>query len=692
VVLTFTEGAATVTNTWSFTAANYPIVPPSAKVTNADTSKPGFIWNIFANSANTTTSNQKGEDAVAGLLTDTDGNLLPNLADPTAVGAALAAASAPNPENAVISFEIPSVINLSQTAGTSFGTFTNESQMPGVPATDGSSDGMAAEILTYIELPAGVINMGVNSDDGFRTYVNLTGNAQDAFGRLTLGEFEGGRGAADSLFYVVAQEAGVYAFRTIYEEGGGDANIEWFTIKPDGSKVLINDTNNGGLKAYRARSGATPPYIKSVTPTPVPRQLNQPSSNLSLTIVDGTATLVDNSVALKVNGAPVAFTETRTGNSVAVTYTPTNLFLPSEKYSAEISYRDSTGVTRTQPWSLRNVRNFVLPAPVVTENFDSYAEGSVPTGWLATNFTTTDVAGEDLDNLHSDTYKGWVVVDRTRLEGLKGRIFDLADGLKFNGQDVTTEMMSSGNLLYAESDVRGGNQVQFIISKPFNLSAVANPLLSFSSLYEQNQDSTGTVEYSVDGGVSWLPVVIYLDIIDTGGDIKYNPDGSVDAVTTLTAPNVDTAAWVDNGVQKGDKYGDALLTPITAALGDYIAPRINDNPTIDKRIEVFSLPQASHKADVRLRFAQLGTGSWYFGVDNIAFYDAPGAPISGAVPKFNTVTLQGGNMSISWTGTGTLEQADVVTGPWTTAPSQANPQNVSVTGGVNARFYRIHQQ
>jgi len=212
--------------------------------------------------------------------------------------------------------------------------------------------------LTYIELPAGVINMGVNSDDGFRTYVNLTGNAQDAFGRLTLGEFEGGRGAADSLFYVVAQEAGVYAFRTIYEEGGGDANIEWFTIKPDGSKVLINDTNNGGLKAYRAKSGGTPPFVKSVTPAPVPRQLNQPSSSLSLTIVDGTATLVDNSVALKVNGNPVAFTETRTGNSVAVTYTPTNLFLPSEKYSAELSYRDSAGVTRTQPWTLRNVRNF----------------------------------------------------------------------------------------------------------------------------------------------------------------------------------------------------------------------------------------------------------------------------------------------------------------------------------------------
>ena len=33
--------------------------------------------------------------------------------------------------------------------------------------------------------------------------------------------------------------------------GGGDANIELFTLKEDDTKVLVNDTENGGLKAYR---------------------------------------------------------------------------------------------------------------------------------------------------------------------------------------------------------------------------------------------------------------------------------------------------------------------------------------------------------------------------------------------------------------------------------------------------------
>lgn len=234
--------------------------------------------------------------------------------------------------------------------------------------------------------------------------------------------------------------------------------------------------------------------------------------------------------------------------------------------------------------------------------------------------------------------------------------------------------------------MRGGDQVQLITSKPFNLSSLTYPVLAFSSLYEQNQDNIDAVEYSVDGGVNWLPVVYYLDFQDGGGDIKYNADGTVDAVTTLTAPNTDNAAWVDNGVQKGDKYGDGILAPITAALGAYIAPRWNDNNTIDKRIEVFRLPQAGKKSDVRLRFAQLGTGSWYFGVDNLGFYEGP-PPAVVEVGMLNNPVLAGNNVTLSWTGGGTLEEAAAVTGPWTTSASQANPQTVPATGV--AKSYRL---
>jgi trimeric autotransporter adhesin len=48
-----------------------------------------------------------------------------------------------------------------------------------------------------------------------------------------------------------------------------------------------------------------------------------------------------------------------------------------------------------------------------------------------------------------------------------------------------------------------------------------------------------------------------------------------------------------------------------------------------------------------------------------------------------------GGLRLQWTSTGTLEQANAVTGPWSTAPNQSNPQIVPTTNP--AKFYRIKQ-
>jgi hypothetical protein len=59
-------------------------------------------------------------------------------------------------------------------------------------------------------------------------------------------------------------------------------------------------------------------------------------------------------------------------------------------------------------------------------------------------------------------------------------------------------------------------------------------------------------------------------------------------------------------------------------------------------------------------------------------------------PTFTSARLEGGGLRIEWTGTGTLQQASVVTGGvWTDAPSQSNPQIVPTTGA--AGFYRLKQ-
>jgi hypothetical protein len=60
-----------------------------------------------------------------------------------------------------------------------------------------------------------------------------------------------------------------------------------------------------------------------------------------------------------------------------------------------------------------------------------------------------------------------------------------------------------------------------------------------------------------------------------------------------------------------------------------------------------------------------------------------------ARPMFAIPTLVGGQVRISWTGSGTLQEAPTVTGTWSTAASQTNPQNVTPTGTM--KFYRISQ-
>src|SRR2546430_9678147 len=153
--------------------AAYTLIPPSWKVT-PDTSKPGFVWNYFANRdpANTGNSNARAEADLALQAVDSTGALLPNLGDPNVVGAALAAAAPANPVNAPLHFEISGVINLNKDPSVERGSFTTvnghpDEQEPGVPSTDATTDGQAAEILTYLTLPAGAIQMGLNRAAAF---------------------------------------------------------------------------------------------------------------------------------------------------------------------------------------------------------------------------------------------------------------------------------------------------------------------------------------------------------------------------------------------------------------------------------------------------------------------------------------------------------------------------------------------
>ncbi len=62
---------------------------------------------------------------------------------------------------------------------------------------------------------------------------------------------------------------------------------------------------------------------------------------------------------------------------------------------------------------------------------------------------------------------------------------------------------------------------------------------------------------------------------------------------------------------------------------------------------------------------------------------------SNPTPVLNAPALAGGNVTISWTGAGTLEEAAAITGPWADSANQNNPQSGPPTGAK--KFYRIRQ-
>ena len=252
--ITYTAGGVARTETWAFSVETYPTLTQAQQAVSVDKTKPGFIWRVFQNEGAVPNDMDQAELALAGKLT-AGGAVLPNLADTNAIGVA---AGIGVPDGPVVKFEIPTVINLSQVGGEANGNFTPDDQMPGIPGTTGLDNGIDAEILTFLDLPAGLLTMGVNSDDGFRTLAGYTGSPTNA---MFMGEFNGptGRGAADTLFKIYVRDAGLYPFRTTWQEGGGGANIEWFTVKSDGTKVLVNDTANGGVPAYRVGVAPNPP-------------------------------------------------------------------------------------------------------------------------------------------------------------------------------------------------------------------------------------------------------------------------------------------------------------------------------------------------------------------------------------------------------------------------------------------------
>jgi hypothetical protein len=214
-------------------------------------------------------------------------------------------------------FPVPGYINMDiQGPSGQGGMFTSpdgvsgwpKSFFPGIPGYSDIWPGttyFAVAFTAYVYLQAGSTEFGVFSDDGFCLTISSGANPNDAFERVTVGQWDGPRndgGETDMQVYVPTN--GVYALRLDYEQGVNSAECELFTVV-NGVKILVNDTNNPAcLLAYPTPEVYANPYAVGVSPA-----VGQSDAPRQITVVlqDGVPNSVNtNSIVLKLNGVLVS--------------------------------------------------------------------------------------------------------------------------------------------------------------------------------------------------------------------------------------------------------------------------------------------------------------------------------------------------------------------------------------------------
>ncbi|HJN88823.1 MAG TPA: hypothetical protein QGG93_00725, partial [Verrucomicrobiota bacterium] len=346
---------------------DYEGIPASFASTSVDTSSRGFIANItqistiqletaqsiHGNSIANAERQLRGEYLNPNEVDDDD-NPLPylNEADPDAW------------EGWSISpVDVDGVINWNQDEGAAIGNFGEDQPIPQIPGWGDSADGIVAEMLGYLELSKGLHTLGVNSDDGFK--LSFGPNPKDQLG-IVAGEFNGSRGAADSIFNIVVEADGLYPVRLLWYEGNSGANVEFFSVNKSGARILINDPDNAdALKAYRTAD--TAPYISRVAPTG-----GGLTKKIEFDFVNGDLSVDKSSVKLKLNGEDASVTTKSTDDGISVVYNHGD-YLPGGDYAVELSYTESGGVSRVRSYSFSIPKgrvDILMDNPTVTIEFD----------------------------------------------------------------------------------------------------------------------------------------------------------------------------------------------------------------------------------------------------------------------------------------------------------------------------------
>jgi hypothetical protein len=390
------------TNTWQFVASTPAVIPASFKMApgEVNTAEPGFIANLhqavtfdtnigsvvytitFAN------SEFRAEGQLRGYFTDpaTGSPYTNNFGTgtglfPTAFTWGDGTDESFGQPETWLNFDITPLqsgaadtgnFQYDATAPDGFGTLDVYFPGFGTRIDQQNTFNIAGEFLAYLDLPAGLTRLGVNSDDGF--IVSCGRNPRDRYDSskvIVLGRFDGGRGSADTLFDVMVEEAGLYPIRVLWYQGNGGADLEFFNVKPDGTKVLINNiasgTRTGDASSIRAyRSTVTPLQLGAVVDLlqPAPNAQNVPT-NAALQVQLGdsaTATVNQGSIHLYLNDLEVTPVKTVSAPRTVLDHTPAAALAEGSTNTARVEFADSLGNSITQSWTFVTAITVAGPA------------------------------------------------------------------------------------------------------------------------------------------------------------------------------------------------------------------------------------------------------------------------------------------------------------------------------------------
>jgi hypothetical protein len=532
--------------------------------------------------------------------------------------------------------------------------------VPGIANTDPETglsnlDNIAAEIIAYLELIPGLHRWGVNSDDGFRVTAGV--DPRDP-GTQVLGVFNGGRGSADSLFYVQVQAAGVYPVRLIWYEGGGGANLEFFSVnQTTGQKILINDLSNpNGIKAYSALTTTARPYVSV---SPVGNGANvYAGTEIVAQIFDQTTSVASGSVSLSFNGAPVTASISKTGAVTWVVYDPPGLLPSSSTNTATLVYSDtgSPAITVTNTWWFvaQNYSAFPTIPP-------SYA---LPLSNVDTNSSgfTADVYQMGDDNL--------IVVARTGFPN--NNQVEAGERQIARGYTNATTSQPYQNLASPGTEPDGRHVIDTL---NWNELAPANQGVFTAAVGFDDVEIPGLP--AADQNWVAAEAITYLDL--KAGVYRFGVNCD-DGFKLSTSPTPRSPSGLQLGLRSpGGGVADAFADFVVQQDGIYPIRLLWWEGTGGANVEFYVVEQ--NQGARRL----INDRNSYFAIK--AYRVATAAP---PAPQITSATISGGNITVQWINGGTLESSTVVSGgTWTsTGDSDGSFSETVATGN---KFYRVRR-